>query len=450
MIKNAIFLVEEIIDGHPISLYEKVSWKLYQELKNGPRPLLWLTEVPRLLSSSQSPCIEFMTVKDFMQDVSNGGWPEDRNVFYYIACRYTLQLTNPTDFLLIDSDVLKFLAEKKIPIILDSSCEQINHYEVGYDLFQHPKHDWIYDRPELEILKQIPFIIVGSTDIPYGKNTVSKVDAKFTFFPSGFFFYNYKGSKYNQSLLDHQQDVLDRIKQKQINDQTFIWEMWHNEPRWYRTLFQLKAEHEKLTGPIGRYSRLNKCRQRLVNFMTNNNQPHGVCAEAVGHPYFSFLDSTLLDSADEVKILNTTAPWPRETDCNFVLEDVDTMFYVAAETCEPRFYNDIINSTSNLTEKSTIRITSGQAFIPLGGQNLGSILKDLGFKDFRKLEWHNESNVFDEIDYILDRIRDISSLSLSAKQNLYEEWKENLTHNFNHYINVDIAKEYLRHLYNAN
>ncbi len=449
MIKSAIFLVEEITNGHPVSLYEKVSWDLCQTLKQGNRPLLWLSEVPRLLSSYNSPYIEFVAVKDFMHQVAESGWPEDRNVFYYIACRHTLHLTNPTDFLLINHNVLNFLADKNIPIILDTSCEQIDHYEIGYDLFHHAKHSWIYDRPELEILKRIEFIIVGSTDIPYRENNVSKVNAKFTFFPSGFFFYNYKNSPYNEKLIAGRDSIVKRINEKKINEDTYVWEFWHNEPRWYRTLFQLKADSEQLTGNIGRYSRLNPCRQRLVNFITDNNQPHGRCPEIVGHPYFSFLTDELLNSADDIKVLNTTTPWPRETDCNFILDDDNTLFYVAGETCEPRFYNDIVNSTSNLTEKCTIRITSGQAFIPLGGKHLGGILKDLGFKDFRKLEWHSEPNVFDEIDYVIDRIKDISALSVTEKRALHEEWKENLIHNLDNYIEIDVAKEYLKHIYRA-
>lgn len=450
MIKSAIFLVEEIINGHPVSIYEKVSWNLYQKLKQGPRPLLWLSEVPRLLSSYQSPYIQFMTVKEFMQQTSVSGWPQDKDVFYYIACRYTLHLTNPQDFLLIDHEVLEFLAKHQVPIVLDSSCEQIRHHEVAYDLFHHPKQDWLYDRPEFEILKQIPFIVVGSTDMPAETNRITKLNVKFTFFPSGFFFYNYKGSAYNQSLINNQELVVNRIKNKKISADTFVWEAWHNEPRWFRTLFQLKAEHENIVGRIGRYSRLNKCKDRLVNFMTDNNQPHGKCPEIVGHPYFSFLTPELLDSADDIKVLNTTVPWPRDGECNFILPEADTLFYVAMETCEPRFIDDLTNSTSNLTEKCTIRITSGQAFIPLGGQNLGTILKDLGFKDFRLLEWSHVPHLFDEIDYIIGKIKNINTLSLKEKQNLYEEWKENLIHNFNNYLNIDIAYEYLKYLHRAN
>ena len=446
--KKAIFLVEDIINNQPVTLYEKISWNLTNELEHCGRPLMWLRENPRLLGSYESEYIKFVKVADFIKEVETSGMPADLNVYYYISCRYSLDLTNPQDFLLIDYPVIKFLSRQNIPIILDSSYEQVHHYNSAFELFSSGRTAWLYDRVELEILKTIQFIVLGSTIIPSAKNNVHNLNVRYGTFPAGFFFYNYKHGPYYNSLRENESSIIERIKSKQITEETFVWEAWQHEPRWFRTLFQLKAESKNLTGKIGRYSRLNKGRQRLLNFIHDKNHPHGRCPEIVGHPYFNFLTDELLNMADEIRLLDGAVKWPGDK-CSLVLPETDSMFIVAMETCEPRTIADVINSTSNLTEKSTLRITSGQAFIPLGGQHLGSILKDLGFKDFKKLEWPCLPHIFDELDYVIDRIEDIASLSLEQRRVLYADWQENLLHNFHLYMNIDIPKEYLRSVYRA-
>jgi len=436
MTKPAIFLVEDIIDGHPVTLYEKITWKLYQHIRQQKKETFWLSEIPRLLASYKT-AIEFVTVKDFIREVSMSGMPKDRDVYYFIVCRHFLDLSNIEDFLLIDYRVLDFLANNHIPIILDTSAEQNNHYKEAHRLAE--QKTWLYDRPEFEILKKLEFIVVGSTIIPHEVNQVTSLNFKFTFFPSGFFFYNYQGGPYNQDLIENRQLVIDRINNKQITQDTYIWESWQYTPRWFRIAFQLKAEHLNLTGRIGRYSRLNPGRERMMQFFNND-----WFKSLRYHKFLSFLTKDILATADEIKILDNAIPWPMNNNkLSLITKESDSMFFVASESYEPLTYEEIANTKSNLTDKCSLRITSGQAFIPMGGQHLGSILKDLGFREFKHLEWPTQPLLYDEMDYILDRIKFIAGLSLEQRQDLYEEWKENLIHNFNHYIDIDVPAAYL-------
>jgi hypothetical protein len=438
--KPAIFLVEDIQDGQPITFYEKLFWKLKKKLESENKQLLWLSEVPRLLNSFGDQDIKFMSVYDFIkQPISN----TDYDVFYYISCRHTLDMSGIQDFLAMDPDVLDYLEANKIPIILDTSCEVNDHYIAADCLFNGSEkidHRHQLNHHVFRGLKNIEFYIIGSTQIPYGKKIVDGIDIKYNFFPSGFFFYNWRGGPYYTSLVDQRDQVVERIKNKKITEDTFIWEAWGREPRLIRSIFQLKAEHEGLTS-IGRYSRLRPAKDRFFKELkrfANLNE--------FGH--LDFMSDELIDSLDQIKILDNSIGWPTE-DQNFVTGDSDVLFYVALETCQPLHHNDIINSTANLTEKCTIRITSGQPFIPMGGQHLGSILKDLGFKEYRMLEFPQIPHLLDEVNYVVDKIKTISKLSLEEKQALYEEWKDTLIYNLDHYINLNIPRAFLESVRDA-
>jgi hypothetical protein len=88
-------------------------------------------------------------------------------------------------------------------------------------------------------------------------------------------------------------------------------------------------------------------------------------------------------------------------------------------------------------------IASASPFIPVGGHKIGHQLKQAGFREYTKLEFPTQPNLLDEIDYVVDRLKDIASLSLQQKQALYDEWKDTITYNYDRYLNIDIKKYYL-------
>ena len=86
--KKAIFLVEDIINNQPVTLYEKISWNLTNELEHCGRPLMWLRENPRLLSSYESEYIKFVKVQDIFS-YSVTGWlliiSSTKNMAFFIV-----------------------------------------------------------------------------------------------------------------------------------------------------------------------------------------------------------------------------------------------------------------------------------------------------------------------------------------------------------------------------
>jgi hypothetical protein len=104
-----------------------------------------------------------------------------------------------------------------------------------------------------------------------------------------------------------------------------------------------------------------------------------------------------------------------------------------------------------LTEKTSMAILSGVPFITLGGHKIKNILKSLGFKEYPGLELpsNNERHYFDELEYVIDKVKAIANLPLEEKQKLYDSWKEIIMYNYNRYLMLDTKKLYLECLHQA-
>jgi hypothetical protein len=91
-------------------------------------------------------------------------------------------------------------------------------------------------------------------------------------------------------------------------------------------------------------------------------------------------------------------------------------------------------------------ILSGHPFIPVGGHKIGKILKDYNFKEFPLLEFPTQPHFLDELDYVIDRLKNICYLSFSKKDDLYESWKEICIYNYNHFLDSNMSKLYLNNI----
>lgn len=419
--KKAIFLVEDIADGKVYTLLEKQYKKLNTILAQQGKSMMWLSEITRLLYNQSSNDIKFVKVSDF---IKSGSIPQDRDVFYFISCFHNLDVFSLTDLLLIDPEVADFLVKHKIPIVIDSSMEICDHQHSSYKLLE-----------ELHLLKNVDyfrglhtldFYIVGSTEQSIQFNRPRSINTYHTVFPGPFFQYNHTGSEFNKSIIDNREEIINKVKNQKITDDTLVWQALSNKTRINRGLFFMKAASEGLDA-VGRYSRLLPGKQAFVeecNYLNIDIKSIPYCNNNL-----NALDviSTIDGSVDRVKQFN----------------DFKFMVWVSLETFSSIDSKTVYKTTSFLTEKTAMAIASGSAFIPLGGHRIGKQLLDLRFKEFEKLKFPTEPSLFKEVDYVVDCIKYIASLSTSQKQNLYDSWKDTIIYNYDHYRNIDIKRTYL-------
>lgn len=424
--KKAIFLVEDIADGKVYTLLEQQYKKLNRMLNHEGKCIMWLSEITRLLYNHSSDWITFVKVSDFIKQDS---MPVDRDVFYFISCFHNLNVFSLSDLLLIDPEVADFLVKHKIPIVLDSSMEICDHVTGSYRLLEefHLFKNQNYFRG----LDTLDFFIVGSTVYP-NKHIGPRPRTINTFhavFPGPFFQYNYKDSSFNKSIVENREYIVNNIIDRKITQDTLIWQAMSNKTRVNRGLFFMKAHYEGLVDGVGRYSRLvpgkdyfiDDCRQVDINLKN-----------------ISYCNDSTIDMLDQVRVID------KSTDTIKQVNDFEFLFWISLETFSSMNPATVYNTTSFLTEKTAMAIASGCPFIPLGGKNLGNQLFQFGFKDFDQLRFSTQSILFDEIDYVIDCVKNIKSLSLKQKQDLYDSWKHTIISNYDRYLNIDVKRSYLK------
>jgi len=429
--KKAIFIVEDIKDGEVQTLLEKAYLPLRNQLKLEGRELMWLSEITKLLYNHPSDFIQFVSAKEFIKNAESG-LPTDRDVFYFISCFHTIDLFAVSNFLLFDPVVLDFLVKHDIPIIMDTSMETCNHVEASNRLFNSTFLDATGPTAKnlehfYRSVNKLTFVVVGSTVYPESKID-SSINIKTCQFPGPFFQYNFKGSNLNNLLLSNYESIVNRIRNKKITEKTTVWQSFSGTPRINRTLFQLRMEHEGLTA-YGRYSRLNPSKQSFIRDCET------LSIDKKDIPY-----ADNIDQLDQIKIIDSTSGGLT------LIEDRDFMLVVTPETFYPGSPKEFYNSITFLTEKTAMAIFSGLAFIPLGGQHLGQILKSYGFREFDQIEFLQNRNFLDELNSVTGYIKKLSMMSVEEKQQLYDSWKETIVYNFNRYIDIDIKKAYLENL----
>lgn len=439
-IKPAIFLVEDIVDGRIVTFYEVMYNKLEKKLQSEQSQLRWLNEICNLLYNEPGSCIRFVKVKDFVESISiTGKLPEDTEVYYFISCLHNLELTGIGDFLFMDPDVTDFLVKHKIPIILDTSSETCNHYRESLRLFIEGSHIHF---PMFRGIKDLEFFVVGSTYLTdeirteFERPRISTV--YHSIFPGAFFNYNYKGGMFNLELISRKQEIFDKIDNKQITEETLIWQAFSSHPRFNRALFQMRVEHDGFTS-TGRYSRL---------IPVDDKTWHGWCLTLrndLHSPNYYYVTPEQINKLKEIKVIDQEQAWPA-TNNSMIMRDHDVIFDIVLETFHFTNITDIYKTNALLTEKTAQRIVSGVPFITFGGHYLGKLLKSYGFKSYDPLVVSEEQMLIGELDDVIQNIKSMQETPLEKRIEIYESWKDILKYNFNRYMNIDVKEVYLNTL----
>lgn len=434
--KKAIFLVEDIKDGKIYTLLEAAYAKVNDKLKEeGKGQINWLSEITTLLNNHPSDFIKFEKASDF---IKRDKLPEDRDVFYFISCYHQLDFFHVTNFLLMDPNVSDFLVKHKIPVIIDSSMEVVNHHNASRTLlenftFSNPYHE-MQIAQHYRNLCSLEFYIVGSMysvlDSNPPVNNKRNVKTYHSIFPGPFFQYNARGLSFNMDVSLNRDTRINNVNTREIKDNTLVWQAFSNKTRLNRGLFILKAEHVGLDS-VGRYSRLFPGKGDFIREYNHSKLDRE-------SNRLTFITPESLDSLNNIKYIDSKIPGSGST-----FDNSDILLHVSLETFSSNYYENIINSSSFLTEKTAMAIGSACPFIPMGGHKIGEQLKQAGFREYTKLEFPTQPHLLDELDYVIDRLQEIASLSLAEKQKLYDSWKDTIVYNYDRYLNIDIKKYYL-------
>lgn len=418
--KKAIFLVEDIKDGEIFTLLESAYKPINDDLKSKGQKLLWLSEISTLLYKHPSDWITFVKVGDF---IKNNSIPADKDVYYFISCLHNLDMFGVSNFLLLKPEVVDFLVKHHIPIVIDSSMEICDHEASSYNLLE--KKHLIKDKKMFRGLDTLEYYIVGSSvqhDIFKLPRTIKTYHSVF---PGPFFQYNYQGSEFNETIVKDKETILSAVKNRKLSSDLLTWQAYSNKTRLNRGLFFLKAEKNKLL-KSGRYSRLLPGKDEFIKE-----------CQQFRFDYLKVLNDPNLEILDIIKKIDSS------TGKVIPANDFRFLIWLVLETFSGLVPRTTNSRSSFLTEKTAMAIASASPFIPLGGPEIGKQLLDAGFKQYHKLEFPTQPNIIDEVDYIIDRIKEINNLPLTEKQRLYDQWKDTIVYNYDRYIDIDVKKYYL-------
>lgn len=439
--KKAIFLVDDIQDGKIITLLERVYEKLIAKLSTEGYKFGWISETSTVLNSSVSDFITFKKASEFINEVKNSG-SIDRNVdiFYFISAWLHIKSFHLTDFLAIDPYITDFLVENNIPIIIDGSMEMDNIYSASHNLFEPGYNNYLTDKNHFfRGIKNLSFYVVGSDIVNNNTSDLKrKIDVKHRIFPTAFFHKAYVNSPVHTAALTHKELLFKEINNREITEDTLVWQSFCKTPRLTRTLFQLWADKEELT-KFGEYSRLLPSKDMFLQECENTGIKYKY------EKQLSFITEKHLDELDRLKFVDFA---DRKIDMTGQPFKINSMFQIVLETCSIIGGDHFDHTPSMLTEKTSMTILSGMPFITLGGHQIKNILRSLGFKEYPGLELpgSNECNYFDELEYVIAKVKSIANLPLDKKQELYNSWKEIIMYNYERYLKLDTKKLYLEFL----
>jgi len=432
--KKAIFIVDDFKDNVVVTFLEKFYSKAFNKMISLDAMPGWMREIGNLLHDADSDYIKFISIENFIKN-SDAICDGEKDVFYFISCYHNLDTFHVSNFLMIDPNFLDLLTKYSIPIILDTSMEMNDHYESAKEVLDD--HHWILNFNNglnFSYIKDLKFIIVGSNQIARPIVTANKIKKQFVNFPGPFFSYNSNGNELHQLLISQREQLFKEINNKKIDSNTLVWQSYSKEPRINRSLFYMKVEHENLVNGVGRYSRLLPAKDAFYKHCKRLD---------LDIKKMDFVNDYQISKLDEIKIIDADTfvgvlPFPQK----------DFMFSVVLETFWPVHSGTFANTNSFLTEKTAMAIISGVPFIPLGGQHIGTLLKYYGFREYKYLEFPNQPNFLDELSYVVEKIKFINSLSVSQKQEVYDTWRHTIRYNYDRYLTIDHAEEYLRGIQN--
>lgn len=444
---KAIFLVEEINNGKPVSLLEKLYAKLIKDSHHNNAYFGYIEEVPAILAGA-SGFITFKSVYDFVKETEQNGLPDNTDIFYFISAWQEIKTFRISNLLTLDPAVRDFLVKHQVPIVIDASIESGHIYRDCEDIFEHNWDEFVgHRRGVWRGLENLPYYIV-TAGIVNGSSRTRRFDVRYRMFTGSFFHKVYEGHPLHDYARQHRDRIFDEIDNRKITDTTPVWQAFQRSPRISKILFQLLVEQKKLTN-FGSYSRARGCKDEYLRMHERLNLS----------TYNLPTSGELVDSLNDIKVIIDTPPDLGPGDQDQVLQRIldggagvfetfpmSSMFHVVLETCCMMYESDFNNSPSQLTEKSSLAIFSGMPFIPCGGHRLGDLMKAMGFKEYPGLEFPTQPNYMDEVNYVVSKIENIVKMSVKEKQKLYDSWKDILKYNYDHMLNLNAQEMYLKFL----
>lgn len=443
--KKAIFLVEQFEGNRPMTflecLYKKLDDKIRRENNYS---LSWLPEIVNILNDPRFNDIKFVAVRDFIKQVEvAGAISDDYEVYYLISCFHNLENFHRSYFLAMDPEVTDFLVKHKIPIILDASFEtNHNYYQNSYNMFEagiFTRNDSINDHGAMYYrnLRELEFYVIGN--LWYKQNeykdrrTVKIYHGVF----SGPFFHHYSpGAPVRKQLEKDLEQRLEIISNREFKEDTLIWQAFANTPRMTRALFQMFADSYQHGNfkKVGRYSRLNPMKETFLREVKDCD-----LFNFEGDKLAEFVSEEKINSLDDIIILDVN----KIDNLNLFKTDLDAMIWIVLECAYMHDIKEVSNSVSEVTEKCMQPIINGHAFIPLGGQHIGTILQSYGFKEFPELEFATNPNFLKELTHVVEHVWRICIKTHNERRDLFESWKEIAKYNLINYTTLNPQRLYL-------
>lgn len=479
-----VFIVDTIetdyIDQHNSveNFPHTVTYNYYKKhyAKDIPINDIWINESLNLIRN-YSKNIEFQT----LQQVIKQGLDKNKKYFYFINQLHINKLKIfHFDFnvlLNMSTAQIAFLKKHKIPVIVDRSAEDSQLYNCY--VFDQNLRKFIKANPHYHQLLDLKWKLVFSTYLDQRRfdqiKNYHELEIDVSVFPVHYFWYamlecdpilywtkrlqnsttenqlfdNVKNKKIKKNIFlskkiyENAVDLTSTKDQLPINEKVFyskyIWETYCHKPNVARILLQAKLENCGLV-KYGRYSRLQPAKKC---FLTDVEKMLKSTPNYVSDNFVSKLDNIIM-----IDQLDQHHYFPNFIDFSSTIDQ--SLFRIVTETFDPLEMNDVYNTHSVITEKCSSAIVSCSPFITLGGKYIKKMLNYYNFIEYPHLEIAEIDNILDEIDYVVDKVQQICSMSVGELDKLNNSWKEIAIENYKNFYSIDVEQEYLKAIENTN
>jgi len=439
--KQTIFLVEDLNNGKPVTLYEilykDILEKNIKENKNTP----WLRHTINLLLSKASNKIRFETLDNFKCQVENNLINiDDYEVYYFIVPIHSFYSFSIFNLLSLKLENLNFLVNHNVKIIVDSCMEKSNLSDIIRLCYDTSAGSYLRGIENLEIL--ITVFSYGD-ELERLNNYIKNSkfpNIKLIFCPMPFYwiFTDHKSNVFIEEF----KKIINNLEQKKITNVTKDWVAKSLKPRFNRVLFFANIFNRNLDqyGCFGINKPLSDAYKKYIEtFHLHQNA-------------LAPVNEDILEKLNTIVRLdmNNSDHFTDQFDKEFIniplnpINNLDATFCIVLEFCEPRNNSEIQNTMTDITEKLSWPILQGLPFITFAGKDYKKILAFLGFEPYYNIPFPEDPNFFNQLSTVLDFIETFSKLSLKEKNNLLDLWRPTIIKNFTTFINTDPAEIYIR------
>ena len=436
--KQYIFLVEDLVNGRPITLTEKIYNSIISLNRKELVPIVNFDDTINVLKNDLYKTVKFERVQDFIKQVGLGKISPDYEVYYFISTIHSLQTFHFMNLLALDPTVIQFLLQNKIPVIIDSAME-ITHpvdfwsigtftklFNRGIDITESDK--WHRGIENLEYIIVHPMYRPEAEKNNYG---VPNTNIKNIMFPTPFFYLRHR---LIDKIVGNRDSLFESIKSKQITDKTFQWVAYCYTQRLNRMLFFMRVHLENLVNGKGKYSLLLPMRQLFGSFYKEI------------YKEVPWVTEDLLKILDKTQVIDQLhAPIQKPYDEIITRDTVEDIWYnIVLETFDQRpNEREDLSMHTMLTEKTAKPIVEGLPFLHFGGRDNTRLLEHYGFKLYPDLNFQSDQNIYRNLNQVIEKMKYLDSLSLKEKNKLNDSWKEIVLFNYDHYAQLNAGKLYI-------